>query len=120
MPVVRFEACTASTEQVRLLQLYRNPHQVFVVVTSCLSLSVQVITDNMFCAGYLDVSMDACSGDSGGPFVVNYRGTWFLTGIISWGERCAARGKYGVYTRLGNFLNWIGDTMKMDMNRTES
>ncbi|XP_029301564.1 coagulation factor X [Cottoperca gobio] len=95
LPVVSYRDCTASTEQ--------------------------VITDNMFCAGYLDVSMDACSGDSGGPFVVNYRGTWFLTGVVSWGERCAAKGKYGVYTRLGNFLNWIRDTMeRLDLNGTES
>ncbi|XP_018560461.1 coagulation factor VII [Lates calcarifer] len=95
LPVVSYRDCTASTEQ--------------------------VITDNMFCAGYLDVSMDACSGDSGGPFMVNYRGTWFLTGVVSWGEKCAATGKYGVYTRLGNFLNWIRDTMdRQDLNGTES
>ncbi|XP_047450570.1 coagulation factor IX isoform X2 [Mugil cephalus] len=64
LPVVRFQDCTASTDQ--------------------------VITDNMFCAGYLESSLDACRGDSGGPFVVNYRGTWFLTGVVSWGEKCAA------------------------------
>ncbi|XP_076591863.1 coagulation factor IX [Chaetodon auriga] len=95
LPVVSYKDCTASTEQ--------------------------VITDNMFCAGYLKVSMDACSGDSGGPFMVHYRGTWFLTGVVSWGEKCAAKGKYGVYTRLGNFLNWIRDTMeRVDINGTES
>ncbi|KAG7225959.1 hypothetical protein INR49_018560 [Caranx melampygus] len=95
LPVVSYKDCTMSTEQ--------------------------VITDNMFCAGYLDTSMDACSGDSGGPFVVNYRGTWFLTGIVSWGEKCAAKGKYGVYTRLGNFLSWIRDTMeRQDLNSTSS
>ena len=80
-------------------------------------LSLQVITDNMFCAGYLEASRDACSGDSGGPFVVHYRGTWFLTGVVSWGERCAARGKYGVYTRLGNYLGWIQDTMRREEER---
>ncbi|XP_074535690.1 coagulation factor X [Halichoeres trimaculatus] len=95
LPVVSYEDCTATTEQ--------------------------VITDNMFCAGYLEVSMDACSGDSGGPFVVHYKGTWFLTGVVSWGEKCAAKGKYGVYTRLGNFLHWIQDTMqRSDLNSTDS
>ncbi|XP_070685827.1 coagulation factor IX [Pempheris klunzingeri] len=94
LPVISYQDCTASTEQ--------------------------VVTDNMFCAGYLQVNMDACSGDSGGPFVVNYRGTWFLTGVVSWGEECAARGKYGVYTRLGNFLSWIRDTMETpDLNGTD-
>ncbi|XP_032364970.1 venom prothrombin activator nigrarin-D [Etheostoma spectabile] len=77
----------------------------------CIASTEQVITDNMFCAGYLSVSQDACSGDSGGPFLVNYQGTWFLTGVVSWGEKCAAVGKFGVYTRLGNFLSWIRDTM---------
>ena len=66
----------------------------------------------MFCAGYLEANMDACSGDSGGPFVVTYRDTAFLLGVVSWGEQCAAKGKYGVYTRLGNFLSWIHDTME--------
>lgn len=78
----------------------------------CMDSTDQVITDNMFCAGYLHAVKDACSGDSGGPFVVNYRGTWFLTGVVSWGEQCAADGKYGVYTRISNFLDWIGDEMK--------
>ncbi|KAM6946077.1 coagulation factor IX [Aplochiton taeniatus] len=78
----------------------------------CMLSTEQVVTDNMFCAGFLETAMDACSGDSGGPFVVNYRGTWFLTGVISWGEECAAKGKYGVYTRLGNYLRWIYDTME--------
>ena len=73
---------------------------------------VQVITDNMFCAGYLEAAKDACSGDSGGPLVVHYRGTTFLLGVVSWGEECAAKGKYGVYTRLANFLSWINKTME--------
>ncbi|CAL8363320.1 unnamed protein product [Merluccius merluccius] len=78
----------------------------------CMSSTEHLITDNMFCAGYLEASMDACSGDSGGPFVVTYRDTAFLLGVVSWGEQCAAKGKYGVYTRLGNFLSWIHDTME--------
>ncbi|XP_034459518.1 coagulation factor IX isoform X1 [Hippoglossus hippoglossus] len=87
----------------------------------CRASTDQVITDNMFCAGYLDAGLDACSGDSGGPFVVHYRGTWFLTGVISWGEKCAAEGKYGVYTRVGNFLSWIRDVInRQDVNVTTS
>ncbi|TSX85977.1 Vitamin K-dependent protein C [Bagarius yarrelli] len=78
----------------------------------CMDSTDQVITDNMFCAGFLYAEKDACSGDSGGPFVVNYRGTWFLTGVVSWGEQCAADGKYGVYTRISNFLHWIENEMK--------
>ncbi|XP_043086372.1 LOW QUALITY PROTEIN: coagulation factor X [Puntigrus tetrazona] len=84
---------------------------------SCINSTEHVITDNMFCAGYLLEEMDACTGDSGGPFVVNYRGTWFLAGVVSWGERCAAEGKYGVYTRLGNYLPWIRQEMMTEESR---
>ncbi|KAM9852917.1 coagulation factor X [Aulostomus maculatus] len=89
--------------------------------SDCTMSTKQVFTDNMFCAGYLQMRIDACSGDSGGPFVIFYRDTWFLTGVVSWGEGCAAKGKYGVYTRLGNFLTWIRDTMdRQDLNATQS
>ncbi|XP_048017077.1 coagulation factor X isoform X2 [Megalobrama amblycephala] len=84
---------------------------------SCINSTEQVITDNMFCAGYLMAEMDACTGDSGGPFIVNYRGTWFLAGVVSWGERCAAEGKYGVYTRLGNYLSWIREEIMKEESK---
>lgn len=96
---------------------------------TCVLSTEQVVTENMFCAGYVDSSRDSCSGDSGGPFVVHFKGVWYLTGVVSWGERCATRGKYGVYTRLGNFLNWMQETMEteertldqdQDLNQTEA
>ncbi|XP_007899168.1 coagulation factor VII isoform X1 [Callorhinchus milii] len=65
------------------------------------------ITDNMFCAGYKDAFLDSCSGDSGGPLATQYKGTWFLTGIVSWGEGCARQGKYGIYTKVYKFVEWI-------------
>ncbi|XP_062870165.1 coagulation factor IXb [Trichomycterus rosablanca] len=61
----------------------------------------------MFCAGYNTVHKDSCQGDSGGPHATKHEGTWFLTGIISWGDECAKEGKYGVYTRLSRYMNWI-------------
>ncbi|XP_040204806.1 coagulation factor VII-like [Rana temporaria] len=85
LPVVSQEACTASTEN--------------------------VLTGNMFCAGYSIEAKDACKGDSGGPFAVLYRNSWYLVGVVSWGEGCAAEGKYGVYTRVSNYISWIKDTI---------
>ncbi|KAI9548220.1 hypothetical protein NQZ68_010439 [Dissostichus eleginoides] len=66
-----------------------------------------VVTRYMFCAGYPIEMKDSCQGDSGGPHFTKYEGTWFLTGIVSWGESCAADGKYGVYTRVSRYYAWI-------------
>ncbi|PKU38899.1 coagulation factor x-like [Limosa lapponica baueri] len=65
------------------------------------------VTENMFCAGYDKDGEDVCQGDGGGPHVTQYNGTYFATGIISWGEGCGRQGKYGVYTNLSKFLPWI-------------
>ncbi|XP_034534843.1 coagulation factor VII [Notolabrus celidotus] len=69
------------------------------------------ITKNMLCAGFRKGGQDACKGDSGGPLVTQYRSTWFLTGVVSWGKGCAAENMYGIYVRVTNFLDWIEDTM---------
>ncbi|XP_068136695.1 coagulation factor X-like [Hyperolius riggenbachi] len=78
---------------------------------ACIASTGNVVTGNMFCAGYASEAKDACKGDSGGPFAVLFRNTWYLTGVVSWGEGCAAEGKYGVYTRVSNYISWIKDTI---------
>lgn len=65
----------------------------------------------MFCAGYLTEAKDACQGDSGGPHVNVIHDTWFLTGIVSWGDECAKEGKYAVYTRVAQYYRWIQHEM---------
>eukprot|EP00062_Callorhinchus_milii_P001032 gi/632935707/ref/XP_007891039.1/ PREDICTED: coagulation factor IX [Callorhinchus milii] len=68
------------------------------------------ISQNMFCAGYEEGKKDSCQGDSGGPHVTKYRNTWFLSGIVSWGFSCADAGKYGFYTKVSRYTNWIKKT----------
>ncbi|KAK2838752.1 hypothetical protein Q7C36_013566 [Tachysurus vachellii] len=85
--------------------------------SDCKESSSERITHFMFCAGYKDASKDACQGDSGGPHVNQYKGTWFLTGIVSWGEECAKKGKYGVYTRVGSYYKWIQYVIGITKNK---
>lgn len=65
------------------------------------------ITANMLCAGVVGQRTDACEGDSGGPMVTLYRQTWFLLGLVSWGEGCGDLDKLGIYTKVSNYMDWI-------------
>lgn len=64
------------------------------------------MTDRMLCAGEREGGKDSCQGDSGGPLV---SGTYMqerLVGIVSWGEGCARRLKYGIYTDTAAISDW--------------
>ncbi len=65
------------------------------------------IRPTMLCAGYQQGGRDACVGDSGGPLMVQQNGVFRQVGIVSQGDGCAMPGKYGIYTRVANYANWI-------------
>lgn len=65
------------------------------------------ITERMMCAGERDGGIDSCQGDSGGPLTDGDGPTAALVGVVSWGEGCARRLKYGVYTRLSAVAPWV-------------
>lgn len=71
-----------------------------------------VISDNVLCAGILGRNTDACEGDSGGPMVTLYRNTWFLVGLVSWGEGCGIEDKLGIYTKVSNYNDWISQVQE--------
>ena len=73
------------------------------------------ISDDMLCAGRQQGGVDSCQGDSGGPLVWRRDGVPILVGVVSFGDGCARRLKYGVYTRVSSYNGWI--RMMMAANR---
>ncbi len=68
------------------------------------------VTVRQICAGYAEGMRDSCGGDSGGPLVAQDGQIWRIVGITSYGRGCARPNIPGVYTRVSEFLDWIGDS----------
>ncbi|XP_063818580.1 complement C1s subcomponent isoform X2 [Pseudophryne corroboree] len=73
----------------------------------------QAFTTNMMCAG--GSGKDSCAGDSGGPLMFKDLtnptdiNKLYISGIVSWGIEC---GKFGMYTKVENYLDWIKETIE--------
>ncbi|KAM3585383.1 uncharacterized protein V6R79_016485 [Siganus canaliculatus] len=104
-------------EQSAILQRLTVP---YVDRRTCLESTQLRISTRMFCAGYDKIAKDACRGDSGGPHVTSYRDTYFVTGVVSWGEGCARKGKYGIYTQVSKYIGWIQDGIERLMGSEKS
>ncbi|MEO0449178.1 MAG: trypsin-like serine protease [Pseudomonadota bacterium] len=67
------------------------------------------IDDRMhICAGWDEGGRDSCQGDSGGPLtVLDGNGCPVVVGLTSFGVGCGQPGKYGVYTRVSQYRDWI-------------
>ncbi|GFS67372.1 chymotrypsinogen B [Nephila pilipes] len=70
------------------------------------------LSDGMLCAGYDQGRVDSCAGDSGGPLLVQRNGRWTLYGITSFGDGCGEKGKFGIYSDVLKFVEWIGKTIQ--------
>jgi secreted trypsin-like serine protease len=74
------------------------------------------IKAGMMCAGYREGGVDSCQGDSGGPLVWRTPDGPVLVGIVSWGDGCARKLKYGIYTSISAFRDWIDRVLAGDGN----
>lgn len=72
------------------------------------------VTSRMLCAGRREGGTDACQGDSGGPLVWRSPDGPVLVGVVSWGQGCARALRYGVYTRVADYRNWINEVVLSD------
>jgi trypsin len=74
------------------------------------------IKNGMLCAGHKDGAIDSCQGDSGGPLVWRTPDGPVLVGVVSWGDGCARKLKYGIYTQVSAYSDWIDKTIAADRN----
>lgn len=66
-------------------------------------------TKNMLCAG--DLGKDACTGDSGGPLMMEVDGVNVVVGLVAFGRGCGLREFPGAYTSLAPFRDWINSVL---------
>ncbi len=79
------------------------------------------LTENMLPAGLEAGGKDSCSGDSGGPLLVPspLAPGWMQAGVVSFGAGCALPGVYGIYTRAGNYRDFITGHIRPNYARWE-
>lgn len=67
------------------------------------------VTNAMFCTGHGGSSpISTCNTDSGGPIVCkDWKGRWYLQGVVSWGDGGCHPGYYSVNARVSKYTKWI-------------
>jgi len=70
------------------------------------------VTDSFICAADFDEGEDSCTGDSGGPLIIDNGALPALqVGIVSLGEAVCASTKPALYSRISHASDWIRRTV---------
>nr|BAB08216.1 embryonic serine protease-1 [Xenopus laevis] len=99
----------ATLQKVMVPIINRDSCEKMYHINSVISETEILIQSDQICAGYQAGQKDGCQGDSGGPLVCKIQGFWYQAGIVSWGERCAAKNRPGVYTFVPAYETWISE-----------
>ncbi len=104
-----------STSRDKIADALQEVYLPLVNFETCVDAMDDQVTENMVCAGASAGGRDACYGDSGGPLMLKAADErYYAYGITSWGEGvCAQQGKYGVYSKVGNFASWIREVTQI-------
>merc|ERR1739838_539871 len=87
--------------------------------TTCKS-TFSSLPDGVICAGDTENGgRDTCQGDSGGPLTCYQAGSWYHSGITSFGRSCGQKGSPGVYTDMRSYNDWIENAMSSFANTTD-
>lgn len=114
LPLIKTSTCNSALKKV----IRKESGFVASLIMSVPGL-VNIVSDNMICAGFPKGGKDSCQGDSGGPLFItteNANGEKDFTqiGVVSFGLGCAQPKAYGVYTKLKNYHQWISDITVKD------
>jgi secreted trypsin-like serine protease len=109
VPLTMAKVTGFGTRKYGKLKMERNMRVVSVPLVSndqCMKSYKKIYNFNI-CAGRK--GKDSCIGDSGGPLFIQNKtlGQTIQIGVVSWGENCGIKNKYGVYTRVSNIIEWI-------------
>ncbi|XP_038609856.1 tryptase beta-2-like [Tachyglossus aculeatus] len=73
---------------------------------------LEILNNEMICAGSEEGMKDSCSGDSGGPFVCKIGRNWTQIGVVSWGLICGVSSFPGIYTNVSHYQEWIKQNIR--------
>jgi len=103
----KFRAATSHLKQITLVEANQQ-----LCKTAYSNWKAQ-IGPGQICAGLRWNGDDSCQGDSGGPLVaMDSSQCPNLVGLVSWGDGCGVGGRYGVYTRISHYEDWIREKTK--------